>query len=333
MRWLAAALALVLAPVVAARAEVSEVRIPIGAGGMGFLPLLVMEKQGLVEKHAREQGLDGLKVAWISFGGPSVVNDALLSGAAHFAPAGPPAFLTMWGRTRGAQKVMGVAAMTAMPMYLNTNADRIRSLDDLRDGDKMAVTAVKVSIPAIVMQMVARDRYGPDQFARFDRYTVSMAHPDAVIALLTKRQEVNLHFASPPFHQRELKEPGIHTVLNSDTVMGGSTTFTMLYTTQKFHDENPKIYRAVLAALREALAFIKREPEAAARLFVSGADGRGWPEAEIAAVLRSPEMVFTTSPQNVMKYATFMADVGTLKTRPSSWRDLFFQEDGPEDGS
>lgn len=332
MRWIVLALALVLLPA-AARAEVDEVRIPVGAGGMGFLPLLVMEKQGLVEKHAREAGLDGLKVTWINFGGPSVVNDALLSGAAHFAPAGPPAFLTMWARTRGAQKVVGAAAMTSMPMYLNTNADRIKSLDDLREGDRMAVTSVKVSIPAIIMQMVARERYGAAQYDRFDRYTVSMTHPDAVIALLTKRLEVNLHFASPPFHQRELKEPGIHTVLNSDGVMGGSTTFTMLYTTRAFHDENPKTYRAVIAALREALAFIKREPDAAARLFLAGADGRGWSEAEIAAVIRSPEIVFTTQPQNVMKYAAFMADVGTLKARPSSWRDLFFPDAELQDGS
>ncbi|HEV7874203.1 MAG TPA: ABC transporter substrate-binding protein, partial [Enterovirga sp.] len=127
-RSLVLALAVLIATPLVARAEVDELLIPVGAGGIGFLPLLVMEKQHLVEKHAKESGLDKLKVSWIRFGGPSVVNDALLSGSAHYAPAGPPAFLTMWGRTRGAQKVMGVAGMTSMPMYLNTNSDRIKSL-------------------------------------------------------------------------------------------------------------------------------------------------------------------------------------------------------------
>ncbi|WP_375458243.1 ABC transporter substrate-binding protein [uncultured Enterovirga sp.] len=333
MRRFGLALALLAAMPLAARAEIDELRIPVGAGGIGFLPLLVMEKQKLVEKHALAAGLDKLKVSWISFGGPSVVNDALLSGSSHFAPAGPPAFLTMWGRTRGAQKVMGAAAMTSMPMYLNTNQDRIKTLEDIRDGDKMAVTAVKVSIPAIIMQMYARDKFGPKEYDRFDRYTVSMTHPDGVIALLSKRLEVNLHFTSPPFHQRELKDPAIRNIMNSDQVMGGATTFTMLYTTTRFHDENPKTYGAVMAALREALAFIKREPRAATRIFLEAGDGRGWTEDEIAAVIESPDVVFTTAPQNVMKYATFMHEVGTLKIRPSSWKDLFFPNAHDQDGT
>ena len=34
--------------------EVTEVRIPRGAGGVGFLPLLVMEKYRLIEEQAKE---------------------------------------------------------------------------------------------------------------------------------------------------------------------------------------------------------------------------------------------------------------------------------------
>ena len=52
-----------------------EVRITKGAGGVGFLPLLVMEKYGLVEKHARAAGIGNLRVRWINIGGPSAVNE------------------------------------------------------------------------------------------------------------------------------------------------------------------------------------------------------------------------------------------------------------------
>jgi hypothetical protein len=38
---------------------------------------------------------------------------------------------------------------------------------------------VKVSIPSIIMQMYASGKYGADQFARFDKYTVTMTHPTA----------------------------------------------------------------------------------------------------------------------------------------------------------
>ena len=86
------------------------------------------------------------------------MNDALLPGSAQFISAGPPAFLTLWDRSRGA--VRGLAAISSMPMDLNT--------------------AVTASSPSIIMQMTAP-------------------------------------FASAPFHQRELRQPGIHTILDHPT--------------------------------------------------------------------------------------------------------------------
>jgi NitT/TauT family transport system substrate-binding protein len=35
---------------------------------------------------------------------------------------------------------------------------------------------------------------------------------------------------------------------------------------------------------------------------------------------------WTLTPENTMKYASFMAEVGSIKTAPKSWRDLFFPE-------
>ena len=47
---------------------------------------------------------------------------------------------------------------------------------------------------------------------------------------------------------------------------------------------------------------------------------------EIVEVLNDPHVKFTTTPENVMKYATFMHDVGSIKNQPASWKDLFFPE-------
>src|SRR5690348_5140965 len=74
---------------------VIEVRIPRGAGGVGFLPLLVMEKDHLIEEQARNAGIANLRVKWIDLGGPAVMNEALLSGSVDFIAAGPPAFLIL----------------------------------------------------------------------------------------------------------------------------------------------------------------------------------------------------------------------------------------------
>jgi NitT/TauT family transport system substrate-binding protein len=304
----------------------NEVRIPLGAGGVGFLPLYMMREHDLIEKHATAAGLDELTVRWIDIGGPAVMNDALLSGSVDLIAAGPPAFLTLWDRTRGSVDVRGIAAMSSLPMYLNTRAAHLERLEDVTDSDKIALTAVKVSIPALVMQMYARDRYGDDQAERFDRYTVTMTHPDGVVAMLTGSGGITAHFTSPPFHQREIADPAIRTILTSDEVLGGSTTFTMLSTTAAFRDRSPGAYRAVHAALEEAVQMIRDDHRHAADVLIAADASAGFSHAEIVEVLGDPAIAFTTTPENIMRYAEFMHALGSIRNAPESWRDLFFPE-------
>ena len=318
--------AIVLVVTACASRPANEIRIPRGAGGVGFLPLLVMEKHRLIEKHAAAAGISNLTVRWVDLGGPSVVNDALLSGAADYAAAGPPAMLTLWDRTRDSIAVAGVAAMTSLPMYLNTHAAHLKTVDDLREGDKIAVTAIKVSIPALVMQMYAAKKYGAADATRFDKYTVSMTHPDAVVALLSGATGISAHFASPPFHQRERRDSKIRTIMTSDEVMGGSTTFTMLSTTKKFREENPEVYKAVLQALEEANARIASDPREAAEMLLATTRDSGFSIDETVAMLMDPAVKFTTTPENVGKYADFMHQIGSIRQRPASWKDVFFPE-------
>ena len=316
--------ALLLAPTLA-HAEVDVVKIPKGAGGVGFLALTVMEEKKLVEAEAQKMGLK-LAAEYIRLGGPAVVNDMLLSGAAHFAPAGPPAFITLWDRTRANMKVMGAAAMTSIPMYLNTKAPHLKSLKDLQPTDKIAVTAVKVSIPAIIMQMQAIKEGGKADYAKYDPYTVSLTHPDGVIALLSGKTEVTAHFTSPPFHQRERRDPAVRTIATSNDIMGAPSTFTMLYAPSKFYEENPRAYAAVLKALQAAIAFINADKKAAADVFLASEEGKGWKLDDIMEILNDPDVRFTTSPESMMTYAAFMADVGSIKVKPKSWQEMFFPD-------
>lgn len=323
-RTLALALAAALLAPLSARAEVEEIKIPRGAGGVGFLPLLLMEQKGLIEQEAQKRGIK-LKATWIKMGGPSVVNDMLISGAADMVAAGPPAFLITWDRTRESVKIKGVAAMTSIPMYLNTRAPHLKSIKDLKATDKIAVTAVKVSIPAIILQMAAIKEFGRSEWASLDKYTVSLTHPDALISLLSNRTEVTAHFTSPPFHQRELKTEGIRTIMTSNDVMGGPSTFTMLYTTSKFHDANPKVYATFLAAFTEAMRLINADKKAAAETFIA-MEGQGMKLDDVLEVLQDKDVRYTTSPEALMKYADFMHGVGTLKAKPAGWKELFFPE-------
>src|SRR5690606_14872230 len=224
------------------------------------------------EKQAEKAG-QKVTINWANIGGPSVMIDALLSGSADFISAGPPSFLLLWDRTQGAANVKGVAAISSMPMYLNARAPHLKSLDNLKEGDKIAVTSVKSSIPSIVMQMYAVQKYGKDQAFRFDPFTVSMKHGDAAAALISGGGSIAAHYASYPLAQREMKTEGIRTIQNTDDVMGGSTTFTMVSTTTRFHDENPKVYGAFVAALEEAQKMIKDDKQGAAKVLIASMGG------------------------------------------------------------
>jgi hypothetical protein len=61
-------------------AEVAEIRITKQPGIID-LPLVVMEPNKLVEKHAKAPGLGDLKVSWVTLTSGGAATDALLSGS------------------------------------------------------------------------------------------------------------------------------------------------------------------------------------------------------------------------------------------------------------
>src|SRR3546814_10972149 len=87
--------------------------------GISYRSLMVMQDEKLIEKHAKQAGIDDLAVKWSRFAGGNVMNEAVLSGSLHFASGGVGPLVTMWARTRGNLNVKAVSAINAMPLYLN----------------------------------------------------------------------------------------------------------------------------------------------------------------------------------------------------------------------
>ena len=316
--------ALVLATAIlspAAHAELAEINVA-QQYGIGYLSLMVMEEQKLIEKYAKAAGVD-VKVNWAKFAGGNVMNDALLSGSLHFASGGVGPLITIWARTKGNLDVKAVAALDSMPLYLNTRNPSVKTIKDFTEKDKIALPAVKVSVQAVTLQMAAEKVFGEGQHGKLDALTVSMSHPDAQTALLSGQSEVTAHFGSPPFQYQQLKRPGIHTVLSSTDVLGGPTTFNVVWTTSKFRNENPKLYAAFVSALEEATAYINKDKTAAAEAYLRISKDKD-SVADILAMLNDPAIVFTMAPQNIMAYANFMAKIGMIKAKPESWKDMFF---------
>jgi len=56
-------------------------------------------------------------------------------------------------------------------------------------------------------------------------------------------------------------------------------------------------------------------------------------QAEMLDMLNDPEIRFTTTPFNTMKWVDFMYRVKSIKNKPDAWKDLFFPEAGNLAGS
>jgi NitT/TauT family transport system substrate-binding protein len=306
---------------VAVRAELPEIKVATQSG-ISYLPLMLMEDGKLIEKYAKAAGLE-VSVGWATFAGGNVMNDALLSNSLQFASGGVGPMVTLWSRTRGNLDVRGVAALNSMPLFLVTRNPDVKTIKDFTEKDRIALPAVKISVQALALQMAAEQAFGPGQQNRLDPLTITMSHPDAMQALLAGQTEVDSHFGSPPFQYQELAKPGMHMVLNTYDVMGGAVTFNVVWTTGRFRTENPKLYEAFVKALDEAQATINRDKRAAAEAYLRISKDKDTVD-NIARMMNDPQIVFTTTPQNVMKYADFMAKTGAIKVKPDSWKDLFF---------
>ena len=325
------ALAAVASP--RAFAEASTVTIA-RQHGIGYLALMIMERDKLVEREAKAQGLNDVKVEWIQYSGGSVMNDALLSGKLDFASLGTTAFLTLWSKTKGTpQEMRGVASFGSFAFYLNTRNPNVKSIRDFGDGDKIALPAVKVSNQALMLQIAAEQAFGPGRANELDRLTVSMSHPDGLAAMLSGRSEVNSHFTWDPFHSRELAANGVRTVLDSSAVLGGPATTILVATRRSFRDGNPKLYAAFLAAFRAATERINRDKGAAAEIYLEVTKDKNETKASMTRMLSDPKSEFSVVPKGMMIYAGFMHKMGLLKEMPATWRDLYFAPIDGEPGS
>ena len=305
----------------AARAEVDEITIA-QQYGVSFLPLMVMEKQSLIEKHAAKAGLAGVKASWVKVAGPSTMNDGLLSGSLHFAAQGAPSLITLWDKTRG--QIKGVSAMTTYPLYLVTRNPAVKGIKDLSDKDKIAVPSVKISTQAIMLQMAAAAAFGQNNYTQLDPLTVSLSHPDATLAFINNTAGVNAHFSTSPFYEQEIKAPGAHLITTSYDILGGPATALVITTSSKFREANPKVYRAFIDAEKEAIDTINKDKRAAAKFYLEAANDTKNTVDDINAMISDRNYAFTLQPQKVFATAQFMAKIGSIKQAPATIDDLFF---------
>jgi len=311
-------------------AEATEIRFA-QQFSMGYLQFNVMKHRDLLEKHVAAAGLPAMKVSWVTFNGPDMMNDALLSGSIDVASGGMPGLLTIWAKTHGtSQEVRGVASMSQQPLLLVSRNPKVHSISDLTSADRIALPAVKVSAQAVLLEMAAAKAWGDSAYDKLDGLTFSLSPPDATAGILSGSADFNAAFTVPPYQNMQLRDPA-HTVLSSFDVIGPSSGGTA-WTSKRFHDANPKLYRALLDAMQEASEFIAAHPKDVVAYYAADSKAR-IDTALMEGLMEDPHFKYTLTPHSSMQWATFMHKVGRIKVAPQSWKDLFWPEIHDLDGS
>ncbi|MGE0339812.1 MAG: ABC transporter substrate-binding protein [Xanthobacteraceae bacterium] len=312
-----------------ARAEVTEVKFA-RQFGLPYLALVLMEKHQLIEKHAAKAKVN-LKANWATISAASI-NESMISGAIHISATGTGPMVLVWDRTKGNLNVKGLAAISDIPMSLMSRNPNFKTLKDISASDRIALPAANLgSMQAITLKKAATQLFGNDGLKKFDTNMISMAHPDALAALLSGKHEVNAHFTTPPYSYIEAEDKSVHRVLSSFEIWGPSTLIT-INTSAKFFNENPNAIKVILAALQEACDMANSNRKQALADYIELTKEKLSPGVQ-AAFLADKEIEFNIAPRGIYQVAEFMLLVGAIKNKANSWKDLFHSAIHDKSGS
>jgi NitT/TauT family transport system substrate-binding protein len=312
MTYAILAIALVLALDAPVQAQEAKSLRIVKQPGLGYLQLIVMRDHKLIEKR-----LPGVEIEWRQLTSGPVIRDAMVAGQMDIGSGGVGPFVQAVDKGLD-WKTLG--ALNEMPLYLNCAREDIRSLKDVKPNDRIAMPAIG-SIQHVALQMAAEKELGDPK--KLNQQIVAMSHPDATAAILSKR-EITCHLTSPPFQYEQLRDKGIHKVLDSYQAAGGPHTFNLVWASEKWVKANPTATRAFVEALREATDFITQKPAEAARLYATSEKSKSSAE-EILTIMKQDGIKYTMTPSGLVKFATFMSKIGMIRAVPASWRDYAFE--------
>ena len=247
-RFVAAlALGLLLATSVTATRAQETVRIGVGVDPV-FTPWWIAEEKGFYRKH-------GIKAEITQFSGGPALSDATMAGEMDIGSSGTATWMPRI--VRGSMVVLGTMATSpdALKMAALTS---IKSMNDLV-GKK--VGSVAGSSTDYLWVLFAKKLNVPETAVQ----VVGMPPPELVPSL--DRGDIQAYFVWEPWATRAIEVSGknkVHILANSGDV-GYFLNF-IVAANKKFVDAKPDATVKVLAALRDAIDFQKRNPAEAARI-------------------------------------------------------------------
>ncbi len=106
-------------------------------------------------------------------------------------------------------------------------------------------------------------------------------------------------------------------------MLGSKSTFVLRAAQSSFVAQNPKAYAAYLDSLGEAMQLINADKPKYAELYLRLSKSKE-ELGSVLALMNDNDIEFATTPLNLAKVVEFLVETGTVKDRPSSWKQLTF---------
>ena len=292
------------------KTEISKIAIA-EQFGLAYAPLQLMKEMKLLEKN-----LPGIEVGWKQLGNTTAIREAMLAGEIDAGFMAIPPFLIGWDKGMEWKIACG---LSACPVDLVTNRDDIKSIEDFSKNDRIALPQPG-SVQHILLSMACEKVFGDSH--RLDDQLVTLAHPDGMNALLSGT-EITAHFTAPPYLFKELEVKGVHRILEGKEAMGTDFTFIVGVTSNKFYNDSPKVYKAFIKSIKEAVEFIEAEPEKAASMLAVVYD---MDKEELLKYLTWDGMGYGLSIKGLSEFSNFMKRNGYISRIPERMSDVFLED-------
>jgi NitT/TauT family transport system substrate-binding protein len=319
------------APALVAEPALAENKVRIMSGyALTLLPQYVVIEHKLIEKQAEALGLKDVSVDFNRSPSAVTAAEALITDQIDVAlyAAGP--MLNLWDKTGGRFK--GIMSVSAYSSNIYTVDPKINSIDDLGPNDRVAMTDIKTSNQAIILQMKAASERGWDKRFYYEPNLVAMANEDTVAALVSGATEVKSAMLAAPYGA-VVTDAGARKIFASEDFLGEKISAGMLYGSVKWVDANPVLFKALTAAYEEAEAWIKENPEAAAEIYVKYEPQKNGKDFVVKLLHEDDSFVYTTTPKGVKRFADYMLKSGLMANEVKDWKDVFFDSVAGKEGS
>lgn len=279
--------------------------------GLAYAPLQIIKENKLLDKN-----LPGIQVEWQQLNNTAEIREAMLANRVDAGFMAIPPFLIGWDKGMEWKIASG---LSSSPVGLVTHKQNVKSLKDFTSSDRIAVPQPG-SVQHILLAMAAERELADPK--KLDNLLVTMNHPDGMNALLAKK-DISAHFTAMPYLFKELENKDMHQIISGREAFGSDFSFIVGVTTKRLHDNNPEVYQAFVASIKEAVDFIKNNPEKSAEIL---AKDYKMSREEVLKYLTWGQTEYTTTVKGISKFSSFMAKTGYISKPVNQAKDVLWED-------